>query len=117
MSLHAGKAKIHCDIFVGDILQMTVLFLSAFAMSIAFAIQPGIIGFESLRRGVSHGWTAALHVELGSLLGDGVLGADCIAGGINPLSESCRHAGIGALWMWLAAAVCLGGVAGVSVRC
>ena len=41
-------------------------------MSIAFAVQPGVIGFESLRRGIAHGWTAALHVELGSLLGDGV---------------------------------------------
>ena len=49
---------------------MALLFLTAFAMSISFAIQPGVIGFESLRRGVSHGWTAALHVELGSLVGD-----------------------------------------------
>lgn len=51
---------------------MEVLFVSAFAVSIAFAIQPGVIGFEALRRGVSHGWAAALLVELGSLLGDGV---------------------------------------------
>ena len=51
---------------------MEALFVSAFAMSIAFAVQPGVIGFESLRRGLSHGWSAALHVELGSLLGDGV---------------------------------------------
>ena len=72
MGLRAGMAKIQCDIIAEDILQMAVLFFSAFAMSLAFAIQPGIIGFESLRRGVSHGWTAALHVELGSLLGDGV---------------------------------------------
>ena len=41
-------------------------------MSLAFAVQPGVIGFESLRRGLSHGWSAALHVELGSLVGDGV---------------------------------------------
>ena len=51
---------------------MEVLFFSAFAMSLTFSVQPGVIGFEALRRGVSHGWTAALHVELGSLLGDGV---------------------------------------------
>ncbi len=51
---------------------MEVLFVSAFAMSLAFALQPGVIGFESLRRGMSHGWAAALHVELGSLVGDGV---------------------------------------------
>ena len=51
---------------------MEVLFVSAFAMSLAFAVQPGVISFESLRRGLSHGWSAALHVELGSLVGDGV---------------------------------------------
>lgn len=51
---------------------MEALFLTAFAMSLAFAIQPGVIGFESLRRGIAHGWSAALHVELGSLLGDGL---------------------------------------------
>jgi chemosensory pili system protein ChpE len=49
---------------------MLLLLFTAFAMSISFAIQPGVIGFESLRRGISHGWTAALHVELGSLVGD-----------------------------------------------
>lgn len=49
---------------------METLFFSAFAIAISFAIQPGVIGFESLRRGISHGWTAALHVELGSLVGD-----------------------------------------------
>ena len=51
---------------------MEVLFLSAFFMAFAFAIQPGPIGLEALRRGIAHGWSAALHVELGSLLGDGV---------------------------------------------
>ena len=51
---------------------MEVLFFTAFAMAITFAAQPGPIGFEALRRGVSHGWRAALAVELGSLVGDGV---------------------------------------------
>ena len=59
---------------------MEILFLSAFVMSISFAAQPGVIGFESLRRGMSHGWTAALHVELGSLLGDGVWAIIALAG-------------------------------------
>lgn len=59
---------------------MEVLFFSAFVMSIAFAIQPGPIGFESLRRGTIHGWSAALHVELGSLLGDGVWAAIALLG-------------------------------------
>ena len=51
---------------------MDVLFISAFVMAISFAAQPGPIGFEALRRGISHGWGAALRVELGSLVGDGV---------------------------------------------
>ena len=59
---------------------MTVLFFSAFVMSLAFALQPGVIGFESLRRGIAHGGTAALHVELGSLLGDGVWAAIALLG-------------------------------------
>lgn len=49
---------------------MVILFATAFVMSIAVAAQPGVIGFEALRRGISHGWTGALHVELGSLVGD-----------------------------------------------
>lgn len=59
---------------------METLFFSAFAMAIAFAIQPGVIGFEAMRRGIAHGWTAALHVELGSLVGDGVWAVIALAG-------------------------------------
>ena len=51
---------------------METLFVAAFAMSVAFAAQPGVIAFEALRRGVAHGFSAALRVELGSLLGDGL---------------------------------------------
>lgn len=51
---------------------MEALFAAAFLMAIAFSAQPGPIGFEALRRGISHGWSAALRVELGSLVGDGV---------------------------------------------
>jgi chemosensory pili system protein ChpE/L-lysine exporter family protein LysE/ArgO len=46
------------------------LFFSAFVMSIAFAAQPGVITFESIRRGLARGWRAALHLEFGSLVGD-----------------------------------------------
>lgn len=49
---------------------METLFFSAFAMSIVFAVQPGIIGFEATRRGIERGWRAALHLEIGSLVGD-----------------------------------------------
>lgn len=51
---------------------MEVLFFSAFALSLVFAAQPGVIGFEALRRGITGGWSAALRIELGSLVGDGV---------------------------------------------
>ena len=51
---------------------METLFFGAFVMAITFAIQPGPIGFEAMRRGVKQGWRAALAVELGSLAGDGV---------------------------------------------
>ena len=68
---------------------MEVLFLSAFVMAITFAVQPGPIGFEALRRGISHGWSAALRVELGSLVGDGVWALIALAGAAilfqNPL--------------------------------
>lgn len=46
------------------------LFAAAFAMSIAFAAQPGVITFEATRRGSMRGWRAALQLELGSLVGD-----------------------------------------------
>ncbi len=68
---------------------MEVLFISAFAMAITFAVQPGPIGFEALRRGISHGWGAALRVELGSLVGDGLWALIALVGAAilfqNPL--------------------------------
>ncbi len=68
---------------------MEVLFISAFVMAITFAVQPGPIGFEALRRGISHGWGAALRVELGSLVGDGVWALIALVGAAilfqNPL--------------------------------
>ena len=69
---------------------MEALFISAIVMAISFAIQPGPIGFEALRRGISHGWGAALRVELGSLVGDGVWALIALLGAAilfqNPLA-------------------------------
>ena len=59
---------------------MEVLFFSAFALSLAVAAQPGVIGFEALRRGITNGWSAALQVKLGSLVGDGVWAALALLG-------------------------------------
>ena len=49
---------------------METLFFSAFGLSIAFAAQPGVITFESIRRGMTGGARAALLLEFGSLVGD-----------------------------------------------
>lgn len=68
--------------FIGSnsVRAMEVLFVTAFALSLAFAVQPGVIGFEALRRGIAGGWSAALHVELGSLVGDAVWAALALLG-------------------------------------
>lgn len=39
-------------------------------MGLAFAAPPGIVTAETLRRGMMHGFPAALSVQLGSLIGD-----------------------------------------------
>jgi chemosensory pili system protein ChpE len=49
---------------------MEGLFFAAFGLSVIFAAQPGVIGFEAVRRGIARGWPAALRLELGSLVGD-----------------------------------------------
>ncbi|MBL8133869.1 MAG: LysE family transporter [Anaerolineae bacterium] len=49
---------------------MSILFLSAFVMSITFAAQPGVITLETIRRGFVGGWRPAFLLELGSLVGD-----------------------------------------------
>jgi chemosensory pili system protein ChpE len=49
---------------------METLFFSAFVMSITFAMQPGMVTFESIRRGLERGWRAPLVLLFGSLVGD-----------------------------------------------
>ncbi|MGB1286985.1 MAG: LysE family translocator [Aggregatilineales bacterium] len=49
---------------------MLEIFVTAFVMSFTFALQPGVIMFEAIRRGIPGGWKAALGVEFGSLVGD-----------------------------------------------
>ena len=59
---------------------MFELFFTAFVMSIVFAAQPGVIAFESLRRGIKRGFFAALNIELGSLVGDATWAALALIG-------------------------------------
>jgi chemosensory pili system protein ChpE len=46
------------------------LFISSFILAIAFCAPPGVITAETVRRGASRGFTPALLVQLGSLVGD-----------------------------------------------
>jgi chemosensory pili system protein ChpE len=47
-----------------------VLFLSSFALAIAFCAPPGVITAETVRRGAARGFIPALFVQFGSLVGD-----------------------------------------------
>jgi chemosensory pili system protein ChpE len=46
------------------------LFLSSFILAIAFCAPPGVITAETVRRGAARGFTPALFVQFGSLVGD-----------------------------------------------
>ncbi len=60
---------------------MMPLFLSAFVLGLIFNAAPGAVFAESLRRGLTGGYSSALKVQIGSLVGDatwailGLLGA------------------------------------------
>lgn len=49
---------------------MLLLFFNAFGLGMACAAPPGAVAAESLRRGLSKGYSAALLVQIGSLIGD-----------------------------------------------
>lgn len=49
---------------------MISLFISAFVLGLIFNASPGAVFAESLKRGLSGGYKAALKVQVGSLVGD-----------------------------------------------
>jgi len=49
---------------------MTALFISSFILAIAFCAPPGVVTAETVRRGAANGFTPALFVQFGSLVGD-----------------------------------------------
>lgn len=49
---------------------MLGLFIAAFAMGLVFNVAPGAVFAETVRRGLRGGFRGALHVQLGSLVGD-----------------------------------------------
>ena len=46
------------------------LFISSFILAIAFCAPPGVVTAETVRRGAARGFTPALFVQFGSLVGD-----------------------------------------------
>jgi threonine/homoserine/homoserine lactone efflux protein len=50
--------------------ELLALALSGFTIGIAYTVVPGPVNAEATRRGLSHGFGAALPVQLGSLVGD-----------------------------------------------
>ena len=49
---------------------MNHLFISAFVLGLIFNAAPGAVFAESLRRGLHGGYSSALKVQVGSLVGD-----------------------------------------------
>jgi chemosensory pili system protein ChpE len=56
------------------------LFISSFALAIAFCAPPGVVTAETVRRGLARGFWPALLVQLGSLIGDATWATLAIAG-------------------------------------
>jgi chemosensory pili system protein ChpE len=81
------------------------LFWTAFGMGMTFCAPPGTVFAESLRRGVVRGYSAALKVQLGSLIGDAVWAALGLAGAgllfqVVAVRSFMGVAGVGLL-LWL----------------
>lgn len=66
-----------CDFFASKlaptwVLRMLTIFFSALVFGFVFCLSPGAVLAETLRRGLLHGFTPALLVQIGSLVGDAV---------------------------------------------
>lgn len=48
----------------------TPLLISSFVLAISFCAPPGVVAAETLRRGSARGFSSALYVQFGSLVGD-----------------------------------------------
>jgi chemosensory pili system protein ChpE len=58
----------------------TALFWTAFVLGIIFCAPPGTVTVETLRRGIHRGFTGAVLVQLGSLVGDATWAALALSG-------------------------------------
>lgn len=81
-------------------------FWSALGLGLAFCASPGALNAEALRRGLARGFSSALLVEVGSLIGDAtwaVIGLSGAAYLAQYRSASVALAGLGSLFLfWLA---------------
>jgi threonine/homoserine/homoserine lactone efflux protein len=59
---------------------VTLLFLSAFGLGLAYCAPPGAVTAEASRRGLERGFRSVLLLELGSLIGDATWAALALAG-------------------------------------
>jgi len=55
---------------------MLAIFFYALVFGFVFCLSPGAVLAETLRRGLQHGFTPALLVQVGSLVGDAGVGRD-----------------------------------------
>jgi chemosensory pili system protein ChpE len=55
-------------------------FLSAFIAGLAYCAAPGVINAEAIRRGLNHGFRAALLFQAGALAGDAAWAAVALSG-------------------------------------
>lgn len=51
-------------------MELELIFVTAFVLEVVFCAIPGAVTAEALRRGINRGYTPALQVQLGSLIGD-----------------------------------------------
>jgi chemosensory pili system protein ChpE len=81
-------------------------FWSALGLGLAFCASPGALNAEALRRGLARGFSSALLVEVGSLIGDAtwaVIGLSGAAYLAHYRSASVALAGLGSVFLfWLA---------------
>jgi chemosensory pili system protein ChpE len=85
---------------------LALLLASAFVLGVAYCAPPGVVNAESLRRGLAHGYLAALLLQLGSLIGDCTWAVLALAGAAYLVQSHVARLALGlvgaALLFWLA---------------
>jgi threonine/homoserine/homoserine lactone efflux protein len=74
---------------------VTGLIVASVILGIAFCAPPGVVTAEAVRRGLARGFWAALHVELGSLIGDATWAVIALAGAAIVVQNPVIRTGLG----------------------